>query len=67
MLEAPVRLTITTTDGDLVEVKDFDQESALDLVEALQDPVGHPFLTFDLDLGTTYVARRHIVRVDIDS
>lgn len=60
-----MKLTIHTVDGGHVEVKDFDQDTAVALVEAIRSQQETLQLVLD-DSSTTYIRREAIVRVDFD-
>lgn len=61
-----MKVQIHTLDGDVVEVKKFDEDSALDLVQAIGD-TDIEVITLALDGDSmTYIRREAIARVDID-
>lgn len=59
-----MRVKVYLADGGEVEVKDFEQSSALALREALDD--GESWLTLALDDDTTVINAAHVVRIDFD-
>lgn len=61
-----MKLTIFTSDMGEITIKSFESESALDLVEQLNDPDANQFFTFEVDADTVIVNRGHIVRIDIE-
>lgn len=61
-----MKITVYSTVGE-VKIKNLPEADALDLVSDLQESAGTPFLVLDLDEKTTvYLARKHVVRVDLD-
>ena len=61
-----MKIQIHTLDGDMVEVRKFDEDTVLDLVAELGNSAAE-VLTFDLGGGSmTYIRREAIARIDID-
>lgn len=60
------KLTIYTTGDGQVEIKTMADEDALDAIDDWHNGEGD-VLTFTLDdNASTHIARRHIVRIDVD-
>lgn len=61
-----MKVTAYLSDGGVLNIGDFDAESALDLKQELNEG-GPDFLTFDMDGATVIVARPHVVRMDFET
>lgn len=63
-----MKVTIHTTDGVGVKIKQFDPDSLLAFIEAIETVPADDMVHFDLDDGAAqvYIQKRHIVRVDVD-
>ena len=60
-----MKVQVFLADGGKLTIEEFDQPTALDLMEELNNPEGLPFLTFEMGDATVVVNRVHIVRVDL--
>ena len=58
-----MKVSIYLSDGGRLNFKDFDMESAMDMVADLPEK---RFATFEMDNATVVVNTAHIVRIDID-
>lgn len=60
-----MKISVLTSDDGWFEVENFESDTLLELVEALNDPEIQ-FLAFQLDQSMAYVNKAHLVRMDVD-
>ena len=58
-----MKVTVFLSDGGKLTIEDFDQSTAMDMLEDLQEG---GFITLHMDGGIVVVNTGHIVRVDVD-
>lgn len=61
-----MHVKVYLADGGTLDVSHFDAGTALDLKEGLEGDDAPEFMTFEMDAATVLIARRHVVRIDLE-
>ena len=60
-----MKVTIVTSDGDYVRVRQMPDESVAEMLDGYREGVGVLTITLD-DVSVTHISVDHIVRIDVD-